>query len=778
MPLTEHDRLTQDRLHPRIVELWLALRGLGSVTGFMQTGAHPDDETSAMLAALRFRDGLSTSYACSTRGEGGQNDLGTEAGAELGSLRTAEMERACARLDMRMWWLSNGPKDSITDFGFSKSGVETLVKWGRDRLLAAFVRILRRERPDIICPTFLNVPGQHGHHRAMTEAACLALEAAGDPGFKGCDLPVWQVSKLYLPAWGGGGGSYDDELPPPPASVTVSGKGIDPVTGWSWERIAQHSRMFHASQGMGRWIAPDAERDWPLHLAVSRVGADQTAVTDNLPLDLGDLGLPEAAQALRETVAAFPDPKQVLAAATNTLQLLRSGHDRIAPEDKHRLLRKEAELARVIRLASGMEIRGRLDKDILHPGEWAEVTLEHRPGSVAESSVALTLPESWRQDGDRIGPKPDHPPSDPYPQHWDPLSPASPAIAVRIATHGVEVDFRLAFETPPLVAPAHSVRLQQDKLLLNLARPCAPKLTLEARHPSEAVAALDIPAGWEQRWNGNSATLVPPDGLVPGLTEIPILLDDSPAMTGRVIDYPHIAPRLYAAPAIVRLRAISVELPQTRCGYIGGGNDRVGHWLEAMGAAPELLDERLDDPGIWDEIDSLVIGVFAFRARPGLSALSGRIRSWVEAGGTLVTLYHRPRDNWTPDTTPPRRIEIGQPSLRWRVTDENAAVTHLEPGHPVLTGPNPIGPEDWAGWTKERGLYFAKSWDLVYRPLLEMPDPDEAPHRGALLAGDIGQGRHCHVALGLHVQMENLTPGAFRLMANLIARRESWQTAG
>jgi LmbE family N-acetylglucosaminyl deacetylase len=106
MPLTDRDRLMDDRLHSRVVDLWFALRALTSVASFMQSGAHPDDETSAMMAALRFRDGLSTSYVCSTRGEGGQNDIGPETARDLGTIRTAEMERAAAALDMRLWWLS------------------------------------------------------------------------------------------------------------------------------------------------------------------------------------------------------------------------------------------------------------------------------------------------------------------------------------------------------------------------------------------------------------------------------------------------------------------------------------------------------------------------------------------------------------------------------------------------------------------------------------------------------------------------------------------------
>ena len=148
MPLTDRARLADEASHPLIVELWRALQPLQTVVSFMNTGAHPDDETSAMLAAMAWRDGIDISYACSTRGEGGQNDIGTEAGAALGVLRTAEMEAACDVLGLRMYWLSEGPDDAIFDFGFSKSGKETLGRWGEGRTLARFVHILRRERPD------------------------------------------------------------------------------------------------------------------------------------------------------------------------------------------------------------------------------------------------------------------------------------------------------------------------------------------------------------------------------------------------------------------------------------------------------------------------------------------------------------------------------------------------------------------------------------------------------------------------------------------------------
>ena len=67
MPTPDQCRIVEDRAAPRLLQLWWALRPLTSVVRFMQTGAHPDDETSGLLAALALRDGLTVSYACSRR---------------------------------------------------------------------------------------------------------------------------------------------------------------------------------------------------------------------------------------------------------------------------------------------------------------------------------------------------------------------------------------------------------------------------------------------------------------------------------------------------------------------------------------------------------------------------------------------------------------------------------------------------------------------------------------------------------------------------------------
>lgn len=763
----DHRRLLAQRLGPRVVRLHRALARLASPVSFMQSGAHPDDETSGMLAALGVRDGLDLAYVCATRGEGGQNDVGREAGPALGALRTAEMERAADALGMRLRWLSRRPEE-IHDFGFSKDGADTLARWGRDLALARFVMVLRAERPDVLCPTFLDVPGQHGHHRAMTRLAFEAVDAAADPGFDAPGTP-WRTAKLVLPAWSGAGQAYDDAEPPPAETFRVEA-GADPVTGWSWEAIGQHSRMSHATQGMGRW--PEARPGWPLHLAVGHVGGAGAGLLSGLPGGLGDLGVPggaEAQEAMDAARAAWPDADAVVGHAARALALVRRAAEGLAPEVEalhgHRLSRKTAQLSRVLAIAVGAEATAHASRAFLRPGETIAVAVEAPVGR-----AEVEAPEGWAAtaDGLRAG----GPPTDPYPDAWDPDAPRAPRVAVRHEAHGVRFEARFPIEPAPILLPERGAALAPSAALVNRAAPGPVPVALADLHPEAARPALAAPGGWGVERSGARILLTPPADAPDALHEAPLTLDGAQAMTVARIEHPHAPPRALAEPAVLRLRVLRAALPDVRVGHVSGGSDRVGHWMRAMGLdVADLAPDALTPDALAAEgLGAVVLGHFAVRSR-GLAGRMAGLRAWVEGGGTLVTLYHRPWDDWDPDATPPRRLEIGRPSLRFRVTDEAAPVAHLAPDHPVLTAPNAIGPPDWEGWDKERGLYFARAWDRAYTPLLRMADPGEAPLDGALLSAEVGAGRHTHCALILHHQMERLVPGAFRLMANLVAPR-------
>ena len=106
---------------------------------------------------------------------------------------------------------------------------------------------------------------------------------------------------------------------------------------------------------------------------------------------------------------------------------------------------------------------------------------------------------------------------------------------------------------------------------------------------------------------------------------------------------------------------------------------------------------------------------------------------------------------------------------RDRVSDETAKVTLLNPDHPVLQYPNPIGAEDFEGWVQERGLYFPNQWDPAYTPLLSMQDPGEPAREGSLLVAPYGEGHYIYTGLSFFREMPAGVSGAFKLFANMLS---------
>ncbi len=781
--LTASERLARQKSRPLLVELHRALTRLTSTLTVMNTGAHPDDEQSGMLATLRFGYGMRVIIACSTRGEGGQNSLGPERSGALGVLRTREMEEAARTLDADIAWLGYGPDDPVHDFGFSKNGVDTLARWGRERIIERLVIAYRRDRPDIVIPTFLDVPGQHGHHRAMTEAAEAAIVLAADPTYLTPGLAPWSVAKYYLPAWSGGGDTYDDEVPPPNAGVSVVALGLDIPTGAAFDQIGEWSRAFHASQGMGRWkAAPKTE--WPLHLKRGPAGAE-TDIRQNLPATLGALAdlAPEfaaplqAAQAgIEAAMQAFPDRPAITTALLEAATALESTLAAEALEPiAHRLRRKLVEIDAALLLAAGITASAWAEPSRPAPGGSTTLNIGTGPVPFSATPIAaksLHIGPAMAADGVIRYPvtvNSEAPLSTLYSPSFSSLGGNGElAVAIEATVGGRTVRGGFDLDEPFAIGPAFSVELLPETVILPSGQTDRP-LPIALRSPAPIPnTALVVPAPWGSIRTEAGFTITPPPALPDGLYHLPLMIDGRLAYRQVPIDYPHIGHTQFVTPQALNLLVLDLALPASaRIGYVGGGSDRVGFWLRAMGLNVTDLDTNTL-AGDLSGLTNIVVGTLAFGARPDLAAATGKLHDWVEAGGHLLTLYHRPSDGWAPDATPPRRIVIGSPSLRWRVTDPTAPVEVLAPGHKLLIGPNAIGPGDWSGWDKERGLYFAAEWDSAYEPLLAMHDAGEKPLTGALISAPIGKGRHTHTSLVLHHQLDRLVPGAFRLLANLV----------
>ncbi|MBV8731526.1 MAG: PIG-L family deacetylase, partial [Acidobacteriia bacterium] len=257
-------------------EIEQSLRRLNELGSVLMIGAHPDDERTPVLAYFARGRHMRTAYLSATRGEGGQNLIGSEQGAQLGIIRTQEL------LDARR---IDGGEQFFTraiDFGFSKTPQETLEKWGRERVLSDIVWDIRRYRPDVIILCFTGTSRDgHGHHQASAILGKEAFDAAADPNRFPEQLRYvqpWRTRRLavsiFTPppnpdaaAGRGGAGrgaagrggpqnqAQDDQPPPPPLPegphVKIDTGAYNPILGYSYEEIAGMSRSMHRSQGMG-----------------------------------------------------------------------------------------------------------------------------------------------------------------------------------------------------------------------------------------------------------------------------------------------------------------------------------------------------------------------------------------------------------------------------------------------------------------------------------------------------------------------------------------------
>src|SRR6059036_2914888 len=232
-----------------------ALKRLDVVASVLHTGAHPDDENSALLAWLARGQGVRTAYLSATRGEGGVNLIGSELFEMLGVIRTEEL-MAARRLDHAEQFFTPN-----YEFGFSKSADDTYTKWNHDQILGDFVRVIRYFRPEIIISRFTGTPRDgHGHHQVAGLITQEAFKAAADPNrFPEYGKP-WQAKKLYLNVGGGPGGpgggapgapGANDQPQTPPPGLEINTGEFDPALGRSYSEIATEGRSLHRSQAQG-----------------------------------------------------------------------------------------------------------------------------------------------------------------------------------------------------------------------------------------------------------------------------------------------------------------------------------------------------------------------------------------------------------------------------------------------------------------------------------------------------------------------------------------------
>jgi hypothetical protein len=147
------------------------------------------------------------------------------------------------------------------------------------------------------------------------------------------------------------------------------------------------------------------------------------------------------------------------------------------------------------------------------------------------------------------------------------------------------------------------------------------------------------------------------------------------------------------------------------------------------------------------------------------------LMQYVNDGGVVVAQYN------TSNQLGPVKAKIAPYPFnigRTRITDEEAKVIFLQPNHPILNYPNKITEKDFEGWVQERSVYHAEKIDSNYKRILSFKDIGETQEQdGSLIVADYGKGKFVYTGLALFRQLPAGVPGAYRLLANLLATKQT-----
>jgi LmbE family N-acetylglucosaminyl deacetylase len=221
---------------------WQRLLKLQTTASAMHTTAHPDDEHGGVLAQLSRGLGARVSLLTLTRGESGDNAIGSELFDAVGLIRTEEL-----LLAGRYYGLDRQYFTTAVDYGFSKRLEEALVKWGRENVLRDVVRIMRMDRPLVVIARFQgNERDGHGNHQAAGLITQEAYRVAGDasvfPEQIRDGLRPWQPLKLYM-----GGVRENEEW-----TLRADTAEYSPWLGATYQAFARIGLGYQRSQNGGR----------------------------------------------------------------------------------------------------------------------------------------------------------------------------------------------------------------------------------------------------------------------------------------------------------------------------------------------------------------------------------------------------------------------------------------------------------------------------------------------------------------------------------------------
>jgi LmbE family N-acetylglucosaminyl deacetylase len=799
-----------------------ALEGLDTLGSVMMIGAHPDDENTALLAYFSRGLHMRTAYLSLTRGEGGQNLIGSEQGDELGIIRTQEL-LAARRID--------GAEQFFTraiDFGFSKTAAETFTKWPRDKVLGDVVWNIRRFRPDVIVLRFSGTPRDgHGHHQVSAILGREAFSAAADPSKYPEQLQwvqPWQAKRLMWNTFAFTADQQKEEAAIKDKLAIDLGE-YSPELGYSYSEIAGMSRSQHRSQGMGAGEPKGSTKNYLVTIAGDHATKDVFEGIDTSWSRVS--GGAEVGALVEKARDGFTGLH-----AEILLPLLVEARAKVAAMKDSLAVRKVQEIDEAMGLISGMWVDAAADKYAATPGASIKIAIT----ALARVPVKATL-VGVKVTGMEGVPSLDIAPAAlvynqpglysltvPVPQkehysqpYWlvepndgamyrvpDPRMIGNPENAPVLEAHfrvkiaGAEIEISRPVEyryidhiygevrRPLAIVPPVGVELPVPSLVFGSATPRKIDVLVKANIArTSGDVNLEAPAGWQiepaarhfdltavDEQTVASFTITPPSVDAHGKVRAVATVGERQVSSSTVVLlYPHIPVQTLFPPSDAKLVRASIRTLAKNIGYIMGAGDEVPSALRQIDCDVTMLTPDDLVRADLSKYDAIVTGVRAFNTRADLRANYQRLFDYAQNGGTVVVQYNVLEGG--PFGGNPALLEhVGPYPIkvsRDRVTVEDVPVAFPNPQNPVLHSPNEITERDFDGWVQERGLYFANEWDPKYQSILESHDPGEPPMPGGMLYTKYGKGVYIFSAYAWFRELPAGVPGAFRIFANMLS---------
>ncbi len=804
------------------IEIYNQIQKLNFLGSVLYIAAHPDDENNGLISYFSNETKARTAYLSLTRGDGGQNLIGSQLRELLGVIRTQELIEA-RKIDGGEQIFSRA-----NDFGYSKNPDETLQIWDKEKVLSDVVWAIRKFQPDIIINRFdhRTAGTTHGHHTASAILSVESFDKTNNPNVFPEQLKFvkpWQVKRQYFnPSWYFYGSKEKFDVADKSKFTSLQTGVYYQSIGKSNQEIAALSRSCHQSQGFGATGSRGEDTEY-LELINGEAPTNKTNLFEGIDTSWNRVaGGKPIGELISKIIIQFDfnNPAASIPNLVKAYSIIQS------LEENHWKDIKLEEIKNCIAACAGLYLEAISTNQEATPSSLLKLKLE----SINRSSISMqlksitTLPDhkTIAQNLDLKNNSPQNinldlqlPPNIAYTQPYWLIEKGNVGMYTVLDQQNigapdifreVKVIFNIVIDNVEIPIERTVVYKYNDEvngenynyldIIPEISTSFIDKVTLFNTNSKKSVS-VKIKAGKEnlsgeiqlevpQNWNVFPKSIpfsldkkgteqivyfevTPPNQSEEAIAKSVVIVDGKKFDNEKIdIDFPHIAKQQVLKHAESKFIRLDLKTNEEKIGYIMGAGDEVPNSLKQMGYSVTPLKPEEITAQKLTPFDVIITGIRAYNTLQVLANKQDILFDFVKNGKTMVVQYNTSGEVVTP-TIAPYPLKISND----RVTEENAVVRFLAPEHPVLNFPNKITTKDFEGWKQEQGLYYPKEFDTAFTPIISSNDKGETPKNSSLLVASFGQGFYVYTSLSFFRQLPEGVSGAYRLIANIISLKKS-----